>query len=44
MNKNNSIDFYVVNFFACPITNYTKLINLQAKENSSSIYYPKKNN
>lgn len=33
---------YVVNFFATPLINYTELITLQAKENSSPVYDPKK--
>ena len=38
--ENNN--FYVVNFFATPIVDYTELIRLQANESVSPVYDPKK--
>ena len=39
MKKNKSYnDFYVVNFFATPVIDYSTLIELQSKETSSPIY------
>ena len=42
MKKKDSFQFYVVNFFFFLLTDYSKLFELQSKENVSPIYDNKK--
>lgn len=42
MKKKDSFQFYVVNFFATPLTDYAKLFELQSKEDVSPMYDNKK--